>query len=215
MKVKVVSRILEANDRLAEDNKRLFKEKGIYVINMMSAPGAGKTTLIVETIKRLKDHISIGVIEGDIVGTEDAEKIGSLGVPVVQINTNGACHLDANMIREVLDELPLDELKLLIVENVGNLVCPAEFNIGEDMKVMLLSVSEGDDKPGKYPLMFQESKALILNKTDLLPYIDVDIEKIKKTAKSLNPEIEIFELSCKTGEGFDSWLQFLKKVTNI
>ncbi len=215
MKVKVVSRILEANDRLAEENRNLFKEKGIRVINMMSAPGAGKTTLIVETIKRLKEQVSIGVIEGDIVGTEDAERIGSLGVPVVQINTNGACHLDANMIREVLDELPLDELKLLIVENVGNLVCPAEFNIGEDMKVMLLSVSEGDDKPGKYPLMFQESSALILNKMDLLPYIDIDLEKIKKTARSINPDIEIFELSCKTGEGFDSWLRYLGKFLNI
>ena len=215
MKVKVVSRILEANDRLAEENRRLFKEKGIFVINMMSAPGAGKTSLIVETIKRLKDGIPVGVIEGDIVGTDDAERIGSLGVPVVQINTNGACHLDANMIREVVDELPLEDIRLLIVENVGNLVCPAEFNIGEDMKIMLLSISEGDDKPGKYPLMFQESSALVLNKIDLLPYLDVDINKIKKTAQRLNPQIEIFELSCKTGQGFEGWLEYLKKVTNI
>ncbi|RMG68862.1 MAG: hydrogenase accessory protein HypB [Nitrospirae bacterium] len=215
MKVKVVSRILEANERIAEENRGLFKEKGIFTINLMSAPGAGKTTLIVETLKAIKDSIPVGVIEGDIVGTEDAERIGSLNVPVVQINTQGACHLDANMIREVLDELPLDELRLLIVENVGNLVCPAEFNIGEDMKVMLLSATEGDDKPGKYPLMFQESRALIINKIDLLPYIDVDLKKIKDTALSLNPEMEIFELSCKTGQGFEAWIEFLKKSLSI
>ncbi len=215
MKVKVVSRILQANDRLADENRRLFKEKGVYVINLMSAPGAGKTTLIVETIKALKDRVSIGVVEGDIVGTDDAERIDSLGIPVVQINTHGACHLDANMVREVLDELPLQDIRLLIVENVGNLVCPAEFNIGEDMKVMLLSVSEGDDKPGKYPLMFQESSALLINKIDLLPYLDIDIERIKSTARALNPEIEIIELSCKTGQGMDRWVTFLEEKLQI
>ncbi len=215
MKVKVVSRILEANDRLAEENRKLFKQKDIFVINLMSAPGAGKTTLIVETIKALKHSVPTAVIEGDIVGTEDAERINTLGIPVVQINTNGACHLDANMVREVLNELPLNDIKLLIVENVGNLVCPAEFNIGEDMKVMLLSVSEGDDKPGKYPLMFQESSALLINKIDLLPYIDVDLKKIKNTARALNPDIEIFELSCKTGQGINEWISFLKEKLQI
>lgn len=215
MKVKVVSRILEANERLADENRRLFKQKGIFVINLMSAPGAGKTSLIVETIRTLKDRVNIGVIEGDIAGTHDAERINSLGIPVVQINTQGACHLDANMVREVLDELPLQDIRLLIVENVGNLVCPAEFNIGEDMKVMLLSVSEGDDKPGKYPLMFQESSALLINKIDLLPYIDVSLQKIKDTAKALNPEIEIFELSCKTGQGINEWISFLEEKLQI
>ncbi len=215
MKVKVVSRILEANERLADENRRLFKQRGIFVINLMSAPGAGKTSLIVETIRALKDTVNIGVVEGDIIGTDDAERINSLGIPVVQINTQGACHLDANMVREVLDELPLQDIRLLIVENVGNLVCPAEFNIGEDMKVMLLSVSEGDDKPGKYPLMFQESSALLINKIDLLPYIDVSLQKIKNTARALNPEIEIFELSCKTGQGINEWISFLKEKLQI
>ncbi|MCX5716756.1 MAG: hydrogenase nickel incorporation protein HypB, partial [Nitrospirae bacterium] len=169
MKVKVVTRILEANERIAAENRRLFDEAMVYVINLMSAPGAGKTSLLEKTIKELNGKIKTAVIEGDIAGTSDSERISSLGVPVIQINTGGACHLDANMINEVLESLPLKEIDLLFVENVGNLVCPAEFNIGEDMKVMLLSITEGDDKPLKYPLMFQESSALILNKIDLLP----------------------------------------------
>ncbi len=212
MKVKVISRILEANDRIAEDNRRLFNEKGIYVINLMSGPGAGKTSLLVKTIEALKDSVSIGVIEGDITGTEDAERIHSTGVPVVQINTGGACHLDANMIEEVLPELPLDSIQLLFIENVGNLVCPAEFNVGEDIKVMLLSVTEGEDKPLKYPLMFQESAALVLNKVDLLPYLDLDMERLKERAMSLNPKLKVFELSCKTGSGLDAWTDYLFRM---
>lgn len=209
MKVKVVSRILEANDRIAEENRRVFKSHGLFVVNLMSAPGAGKTSLLERTIERL-NGVRIGVIEGDISGTHDAERISRLNVPVVQINTGGACHLDANMINEVLPEMPLEEIDILIIENVGNLVCPAEFKVGEDLKVMLLSITEGDDKPLKYPLMFRESSALILNKTDLLPYIDVDINKIKRNALSLNPSISIFEVSCKTGEGIEGWTQWLK-----
>ena len=160
----MVTRILEANERIAAENRRLFDESGVYVINLMSAPGAGKTSLLEKTIKELNGKIKTAVIEGDIAGTADAERISSLGVPVIQINTGGACHLDANMINEVLESLPLKEIDLLFVENVGNLVCPAEFNIGEDMKAMALSITEGDDKPLKYPLMFQESSALLLNK---------------------------------------------------
>lgn len=209
MKVKVVSRILEANDRIAEENRRVFKSHGLFVVNLMSAPGAGKTSLLERTIERL-NGVRIGVIEGDISGTHDAERISRLNVPVVQINTGGACHLDANMINEVLPEMPLEEIDILIIENVGNLVCPAEFKVGEDLKVMLLSITEGDDKPLKYPLMFRESSALILNKIDLLPYIDVDINKIKRNALSLNPSISIFEVSCKTGEGIEGWTQWLK-----
>jgi hydrogenase nickel incorporation protein HypB len=209
MKVKVVTRILEANERLAEENRKRFKEAGVYVVNLMGAPGAGKTTLLERTIQGLKDRIKIGVIEGDIAGTDDAERINSTGVPVVQINTGGACHLDANMISEVLPELPLRDLDMLIIENVGNLVCPAEFKVGEDMKAMVLSITEGHDKPLKYPLMFQESSALVLNKVDLLPFLDVDIQKIKKDAISLNPAIKIFEVSCKTGEGLERWIAWL------
>lgn len=209
MKVKVVSRILEANDRIAEENRRIFKSHGLFVINLMSAPGAGKTSLIERTIERL-DGIRIGVIEGDITGTDDAERISRFNIPVVQINTGGACHLDANMINEVFSEMPLNEIDILIIENVGNLVCPAEFKVGEDIKAMLLSITEGHDKPLKYPLMFRESSALLLNKIDLLPYVDTDIDKIKRDALSINPSISIFEISCRTGQGIEEWAGWLK-----
>ncbi|MEW6067480.1 MAG: hydrogenase nickel incorporation protein HypB [Nitrospirota bacterium] len=214
MKVKVVTRILEANDRIAAENRRLFNEAGVYVINLMSAPGAGKTTLIEQTIKGLFKKIKIGVIEGDIAGTDDARRIEAYGIPVIQINTGSACHLDANMINEVIQDLPLVDLDLLIIENVGNLVCPAEFKVGENMKVMMLSIAEGDDKPLKYPLMFQESSALILNKIDLLPYTNASIEKIKKDSLSLNPSLKIFEVSCKTGRGMDDWTEWLHSLVS-
>lgn len=209
MKVKVVTRILEANDRIAEENRKRFKEAGVYVVNLMGAPGAGKTTLLERTISALKPHLKIGVIEGDIVGSDDAERISALDVPVVQINTGGACHLDANMISEVLSELPLKDLDLLIIENVGNLVCPAEFMVGEDMKIMVLSVAEGHDKPLKYPLMFRESSALVLNKIDLLPYMNTDMNKVRNDSLALNPKLKIFEVSCTTGAGIEAWAQWL------
>jgi hydrogenase nickel incorporation protein HypB len=209
MKVKVVTRILEANDRIAEQNRKRFKAAGLFVINLMGAPGAGKTSLLERTIRELKSRVRVGVIEGDIVGTDDAERIGSLGVPVVQINTGGACHLDANMISEVLDDLPLGDLDLLIIENVGNLVCPAEFKVGEDMKMMVLSVAEGHDKPLKYPLMFRESSALALNKIDLLPYMNTDMNKVRNDSLALNPALKIFEVSCATGAGIDTWVTWL------
>ncbi|HKZ57597.1 MAG TPA: hydrogenase nickel incorporation protein HypB [Thermodesulfovibrionales bacterium] len=211
MKVKVVTQILEANDRIAEENRKIFDKSGVYVINIMSAPGAGKTSLIEKTIKETA-KIKIGVIEGDIAGSDDAKRIKNLGIPVVQINTGGACHLDANMIREVIEDFPLKGLDLLIIENVGNLVCPAEFKVGEDIKVMLLSITEGDDKPLKYPLMFQESSALVLNKIDLLPYTNADVGKIKKNSLSLNPKLKIFEVSCKTGEGMSKWVKWLQSL---
>jgi hydrogenase nickel incorporation protein HypB len=210
MKVKVVTNILEANDRIAAENKTIFRDAGVYVINIMSGPGAGKTSLLEQTIREFDGKIKIGVIEGDIAGSDDAERIEKLGIPVIQINTGGGCHLDSNMIREVLDDLPLKDLDLLIIENVGNLVCPAEFKLGEDMNVMLLSIAEGHDKPLKYPLMFQESSALILNKIDLLPYTNVDMEKIRKDSLSLNPGLKIFEVSCRTGSGISEWTNWLK-----
>lgn len=211
MKIKLVKNILEANDRIAEENRKIFDKNKTFVINMMSAPGAGKTTLLEKTIYDLKDKIRLGVIEGDIATTRDAERIERTGVPIVQITTDGACHLDANMIRAVLDDLPLSEIELLIIENVGNLVCPAEFKVGEDAKVMLLSVTEGDDKPLKYPLMFSESSLLLINKIDLLPYTDFDIAKVKKDSLSINPKLDILEISAKTGEGMEQWYGWIEE----
>ena len=210
MKISVVRDILEANDRIARQNRELFKDNNMFVINLMSSPGAGKTTLLEKSIEALKDDISIGVIEGDIQSTYDAERIAAKGVPAVQINTDGACHLDGNMIRDTFDEFNFAELDLLVVENVGNLVCPAEFQVGEDCKVMILSVTEGDDKPGKYPLMFHESKVLLINKIDLLPYVDCSMDKIREESLKINPDLKIFPVSCKTGEGLDEWFNWLK-----
>jgi hydrogenase nickel incorporation protein HypB len=209
MKIPIVKQVLEANDRIAEENRRLFKEKRILVINLMSGPGAGKTTLLEKTIPALRSRYRLGVVEGDIQSTYDAERIASTGVPVVQINTGGACHLDANMVREAVTRLDVDLLDILIVENVGNLVCPAEFNIGEDYKVALLSVAEGDDKPLKYPLIFHESSLLLVNKTDLLPYVNCSVKKIREESLKINPRLEIYEVSCTTGDGLDRWFQWL------
>jgi len=211
MKIPVVKQILEANDRIADQNRTIFDEKGLLVINLMSSPGAGKTTLLEKTIDALKDTLRIGVIEGDIQSTHDAERIARKGVPAVQINTGGACHLDGNMIRDTFPEMDLGNLDLLVVENVGNLVCPAEFRLGEDFKVMILSVTEGDDKPSKYPLMFRESAVLLINKIDLLPYVDCSLARIREEALKINPHLTVFDVSCKTGEGLDLWAAWLKK----
>jgi hydrogenase nickel incorporation protein HypB len=208
--VPVIRNILEANDRIAKDNEARFARAGVFVLNLMSSPGAGKTTLLERTIERLASTIRIGVIEGDIQSSVDAERIACHGIKSVQINTGGACHLDSNMIRNAADEFDLDSLDLLVVENVGNLVCPAEFKVGEDMKAMLLSVAEGDDKPLKYPLMFQESRALVINKIDLLPYVDCSVDTIEKRARALREDIEIFQVSCTKGEGLDAWTDWLR-----
>jgi hydrogenase nickel incorporation protein HypB len=210
MKSSVVRDILEANDRIARQNRELFDESGLLVINLMSSPGAGKTSLLEKTIDALSNELRIGIIEGDVQSSQDAERIAEKGVPVVQINTGGACHLDGNMIRDTFGEFNFKEMDLLVVENVGNLVCPAEFKVGEDFKVMILSVAEGDDKPSKYPLMFHESRVLLINKTDLLPYVDCSIEKIKEDSRKINPGIIIFEVSCKTGEGLEDWYDWLR-----
>jgi len=210
MKVKLAKKILAANDGIASANKELFAKSRVFVVNLMSAPGAGKTTLLCETIKSLGDEISFGVIEGDIQGTHDAELVDALGVPVVQINTENACHLDANMIAQILPEFDLAALDILFIENVGNLVCPAEFDLGEDAKAMLLSITEGDDKPLKYPLMFQKAEVLILNKMDLAPHLDVDVGKIRADARALNSGIDIMEASSKSGEGLNKWREWLR-----
>ena len=211
MKISVVKNILEANDRIAQQNRSLFDEYNLTVMNLMSSPGAGKTSLLERTIQALKDDISLGVIEGDIQSSQDAERIARVGIPVVQINTGGACHLDGNMIRDTFPELSLPDLDLLVVENVGNLVCPAEFKVGEDFKAMILSVTEGDDKPAKYPLMFHESSVLLINKIDLLPYVDCTVERVREEALKINPNMSIFEISCKTGQGLDAWYEWLKQ----
>jgi hydrogenase nickel incorporation protein HypB len=211
MKISVVRDILEANDRIAQQNRDLFEENKLLVINLMSSPGAGKTSLLERSISALKKDLRIGVIEGDIQSSQDAERIAQTGIPVVQINTGGACHLDGNMIRDTFGEFSFRDLDLLVVENVGNLVCPAEFKVGEDFKAMILSVTEGDDKPAKYPLMFHESSVLLINKIDLLPYVDCSVGKIKEDALKINPDLDIFEISCKTGEGLESWYSWIRE----
>jgi len=214
MKISVVKNILEANDRIAQQNRAFFDEKNLMVINLMSSPGAGKTSLLEKTIHGVKDVMRVGVIEGDVQSSRDAERIAKSGVPVAQINTGGACHLDGNMIRETFESFNFDDLDLLVVENVGNLVCPAEFKVGEDFKAMILSVTEGDDKPCKYPLMFRESKLLFINKIDLLPYVDCSVQSIREEALNINPALIFFEISCKTGEGLDAWYRWLKETVD-
>jgi hydrogenase nickel incorporation protein HypB len=211
MEIKVVRNILEANEVIASQNRALFAEKGVYVVNLMGSPGAGKTTLLERTVEHLKDTRKIAVIEGDIETSRDAERIAGHAIPTVQINTGGACHLDGNMVRSGLKGLDLDQIDLLIVENVGNLVCPAEFQIGEHHKVMIISVTEGDDKPLKYPLMFQVSSVLLVNKIDLLPYLDFDMKQFRSDALKVNPKLEIIPISCTTGEGLDAWYRWLEE----
>jgi hydrogenase nickel incorporation protein HypB len=175
----------------------------------MASPGAGKTSVILETIKRLKGKLKVGVVEGDISSSLDAEAIGKENVPVVQINTGGECHLDASMTSSALGDLPLGDIELLLVENVGNLVCPAEFRIGEDIKILVASTPEGDDKPFKYPLMFHEADAVLINKIDLLPYLKFDVGAFTKTIKGINRKVQVFPLSCTSGEGVDKWVEWL------
>ncbi len=210
MKVKVLQNILDANTQMAQKNQRLLDNHRILALNIMASPGAGKTSLILKTIARLKDKTRIAVIEGDIASTIDADRISDQGVAVVQINTGGGCHLDANMVENALNNLKLNEIDLLFIENVGNLVCPAAFRLGEHKRVVLLSVPEGDDKPIKYPMMFTESEAVVINKTDLMPLLDFDLDAFKRKVIGLNPDVEIFQLSAKTGQGLDPWLSWLE-----
>lgn len=206
----IAANILQANEEFARNNRDRLDQYGILTINVMASPGAGKTSLIMQTINRLKTKSRVGVIEGDIASKIDADKINQQGAPVIQINTGGACHLDATMIGNALDQLPLDEIDLLFIENVGNLVCPAEFDLGSHKKVMLLSVPEGDDKPHKYPLMFTEVDVVLVNKIDVLPHFDFDISAFDEAVTGLNPDVRIFQVSCKTGEGLDAWVLWLQ-----
>jgi hydrogenase nickel incorporation protein HypB len=207
--------ILGANDEIAAQNRKLFAERRVIVMNLMGSPGSGKTTLLEQTLTRLADKIRIAVIEGDLFTAKDAERIERTGVDVIQINTAGGCHLDAAMIQKACESLDLDALDLLIVENVGNLVCPAEFDIGENFKAVVLSITEGDDKPLKYPLIFKESTVTLLNKIDLLPFTNFNLQSARRDLSTLNPTIKIFETSCTLGNGLDDWCAWLLERTAI
>lgn len=210
VKVRLATPVLQENNEVAQENRETFRRHRIFVLNLMSSPGSGKTSVLERTIGHLAGELRLGVIEGDIYTTRDAERIEAHGVPVVQINTAGSCHLDARMIRPVLEDFDLDALDLLIVENVGNLVCPAEFDLGEDARAAVLSVTEGNDKPMKYPLVFRQSEAVLINKTDLLPYTDCDIEQMERDLRLINPELQIFRVSARLDEGFEPWVEWLK-----
>lgn len=211
--IQVVRRVLDANDVIAEQNRTLFADKGVFVLNVMSSPGSGKTTTLEQTLGEILPEIRCAVIVGDICTTNDADRLSASGTPVIQINTDefgGDCHLAAHVIGNALGGLDLETLDLLIVENVGNLVCPAEFDIGEDSRVVVLSVTEGEDKPLKYPLMFRECETALLNKIDLLPYLDFDKDLAIRNIRQVHPEMPVFEISAKTMEGFTPWLEWLK-----
>ncbi len=211
-KIELVQNILEANESIAAQNKRLLDEHGVFAINIMASPGAGKTSLILQTIARLKGKSRIGVIEGDVASTLDAEKVKNEAVEVVQINTRNmpeSCSLNASMLDLALKKLPLEDIDLLLIENVGNLICPSEFVLGEHKSVVVSSLPEGDDKPIKYPMIFADADAVVINKADLLPYVDFDIAVFRRAIEGLNPKVKSFELSCKTGAGIESWCSWV------
>jgi len=210
-KISVETDILAKNNRYAEQNRALFRGKGIFALNLVSSPGSGKTTILERTLSDLSGKIRCAVIEGDQQTDNDALRIAATGVPVRQINTGAGCHLDAHMVGHALEELPIAELEILFIENVGNLVCPAAFDLGEAHKVVVLSVTEGEDKPLKYPQMFHAADVMLLNKTDLLPHLDFDVEKCLEMARRVSPGIKIFRLSAKTGEGMAEWYEWLSR----
>lgn len=203
--------LLAKNDRLAAGNRERFNNSGLLVLNLVSSPGSGKTTLLEKTLSDLKGKFGFAVLEGDQQTANDADRIAATGVPVHQINTGAGCHLDAHMVGHGVEHFDLDATDILMIENVGNLVCPASFDLGEDLKVAVLSTTEGEDKPAKYPQMFRAAEIMIINKTDLLPYLDFDLELCRETALKVNPGLTIFELSCRSGEGLDAWYRWLEE----
>jgi hydrogenase nickel incorporation protein HypB len=216
-KVTVVEEALDANNTIATANRADFDRHGVSVVNFMSAPGAGKTTLL-EQLGPLVDGVRIGVLEGDVAGSIDADRLAHRHIPVVQLNTDagfgGECHLDANMVRSAMPSLPLHEIDLLVVENVGNLVCPAEFRIGEDARVMVCSVTEGEDKPLKYPLMFRACELVVVNKVDLLPHLDTDLDKLLYNIDQVHPDVAVLQTSARTGEGVEAFGEWLARVAS-
>lgn len=207
--VTIERKVLEKNDEVAARNRVRFRERNIMVINLVSSPGAGKTTLLETTLERLKGKVRIAVVEGDVQTSLDAERVAAYGVPVAQIMTHGACHLDAALVRDAVADMPLEGVQLLVIENVGNLVCPAGYDLGENMKVVVASTTEGDDKPLKYPAMFRNSSVLVINKTDLLAHVDCDLERLQANALSINPTLKVFPLSATTGDGVGAWCTWL------
>ncbi len=213
-RIKVVRNVLEANDKMAEQMRQTFADKKVFMLNVMSSPGSGKTTTLVSTLGALMPHMRCAVIVGDICSTHDADKLAQTGAPVIQINTDqfgGECHLAAHVIETAVAAMDLETIDLLIVENIGNLVCPAEFDIGEDLRVVMLSVTEGEDKPIKYPLMFRVCDAALINKIDLLPYLDLQIDAIHASLQQVHPDMPLFDVSAKTGEGMPQWVTWLKQ----
>lgn len=210
-RVQVVENILNANDQVAELNREVLNKAGVFSINLMASPGAGKTSFILQTIQAMQPDVKLGVVEGDTAPvTIDADKINAAGMPAVQINTGGECHLDAVMLKAGIQQLPLSDIDLLIVENVGNLICPAAFDLGTHINLLVASIPEGDDKPYKYPNIYRGLDVLIINKTDLLPYIDFRMDYFKQGVEILNPGLTTFAVSCKTGEGIDAWASWLR-----
>jgi len=209
IKIQVLDNILQMNDSFAEENRRIFKEHNTFAMNMMSSPGSGKTTILERTLERL-DPSQVAIIEGDMQTTRDAERLERFGCQILQISTGNACHLDGKMIHDAAKELDLIGVRLLVIENVGNLVCPAEFRVGEDAKAVVLSVTEGEDKPLKYPLMFREASICMFNKIDLLPHLDFSLEEARENARQINPQLKFLEISCKTGEGLEEWTDWLQ-----
>ncbi len=207
--ITIERKVLEKNDQIAQKNREKFKSKKLFVMNLVSSPGSGKTSLIEKTIEHSQGKIKIGVIEGDVQTSLDAERVNKFNVPVVQIVTNGGCHLEANLVRDAFQNIENEKFQVLIIENVGNLVCPSNYDLGEDIKVAILSTTEGDDKPLKYPAMFRNASVLIINKIDLIPYVNCNLEEMKKNALSINPNLKIFEVSCKTNQGIDEWIDWI------
>ncbi|GAB4181152.1 MAG: hydrogenase nickel incorporation protein HypB [Calditrichia bacterium] len=208
--IRVERKVLEKNDAVAAENRQRLKSDNIVTINLLSSPGSGKTTLLEKTLEQLAGELKIGVIEGDVQTDNDAMRIARFGVPVVQIVTNGGCHLDAPLVRNAMEQMDLGQVKLLFIENVGNLVCPASYDLGEDMKVVIISTTEGDDKPLKYPAMFRVSDICVINKIDLLDYVDFSVEKCKEYALGINPKLTFFEVSARTGAGMEDWINWVK-----
>jgi hydrogenase nickel incorporation protein HypB len=207
--VTIERKVLEKNDAVAAINRDALVRQGVFTINMVSSPGAGKTTLLERIIAHLDGALRLAVVEGDVQTDLDAQRVAKYGVPVVQIVTNGGCHLEARLVQDALSRLDLATTDVLVIENVGNLVCPANFDLGEDLKVVVLSVTEGDDKPLKYPAMFQRASVLIINKVDLVPYVDADVSAIRRHARLVNPDLQIFETSCRSGVGIAEWAGWL------
>lgn len=211
--ITIERKVLEKNDQIANELRSKFRSKNMFVINLLSSPGSGKTSLIERTVEYLKDKINISVIVGDVQTDNDAKRIGKLGIPVVQIITHGACHLEAQLVSDAFAKIENESTDLLIIENVGNLVCPAGYDLGEDKKVVIISTTEGDDKPLKYPAMFRNSSAMVINKIDLIPYVNSSVEVIKNNARLINSALQIFELSCKTNDGIQEWCNWLINLT--